>query len=164
MSDTTAHDPVIEWEGDGWRWYCSPPCRASGVGFETDEEADRTVEQHLRNVRLAALRGPTMATDTAAIVCKSTRYGVGCGHPTTDHTGKGECCCCNRKHNDPVHVDGCFRCHVRRVKRDLGVPWDGFVSCGEVAPLLPEPLRAALWQDAINRYFRRLAGLESADA
>ncbi len=43
-------------------------------------------------------------------VCKSTRYGEGCGHPVDDHTGQGDCCCCNWQQNDPTHVDNCDRC------------------------------------------------------
>lgn len=48
--------------------------------------------------------------DELGPVCKSTRYGPGCGHPTNAHTGAGDCCCCNGLHNDPTHVASCPRC------------------------------------------------------
>lgn len=43
-------------------------------------------------------------------LCRSTRYGPGCGHPTSEHTGAGDCCCCNWQHNDPIHGAICQRC------------------------------------------------------
>lgn len=42
--------------------------------------------------------------------CKSTRYGEGCGHPTSWHVGSGVCCCCNWQQNDSGHVEDCDRC------------------------------------------------------
>lgn len=44
------------------------------------------------------------------VTCKSTRYGEGCGHPTSWHVGSGACCCCNWQQNDPGHVQDCERC------------------------------------------------------
>lgn len=54
-------------------------------------------------------------------VCKSTRYGDGCGHPTPAHDGTGSCCCCNGNHNDPEHAKTCLDCAtlVRTGKRRL---------------------------------------------
>jgi hypothetical protein len=49
------------------------------------------------------------------VTCKSTRYGPGCGHPVEDHTGNGPCCCCNRLHNDPRHVNDCASCQQKRL-------------------------------------------------
>lgn len=47
-----------------------------------------------------------MSTD---VVCMSTRFGPGCGHPVGEHRG-GQCCCCNGLHNDPRHGAVCPRC------------------------------------------------------
>lgn len=44
-------------------------------------------------------------------ICKSTRYGEGCGHPVDQHDGPpAKCCCCSWRQNDPGHVEGCDRC------------------------------------------------------
>lgn len=83
-------------------------------------------------------------------VCKSTRYGPGCGHPTGDHDQNParECCCCTGRHNDPHHVQGCLDCAVLHAKR-----WAGpGATNGEVAKHIPPPLRGEFWRGAIERY------------
>jgi hypothetical protein len=60
------------------------------------------------------------------ILCKSTRYGVGCFHPVSDHTGAGTCCCCSGRHNDPDHA-AISHCQMRFEAGVTHQPhhWDG---------------------------------------
>jgi hypothetical protein len=78
-------------------------------------------------------------------LCRSTRYGRGCGHPTTEHNGTGECCCCNWKHNDLAHVWECIECHRRR----FSTPG---MTAGEFERFLPEHLKRPYWEQKITEW------------
>lgn len=98
------------------------------------------------------------------VVCKSTRFGEGCGHPTADHVGEAkapnsECCCCTRRHNDPSHVEGCLDCSIVHGKwqvRTRSGKQTPLVS--DVEPYIPEPLKQAFWQRYLGKYFDRALG------
>lgn len=84
-------------------------------------------------------------------VCKSTRYGQGCGHAVDDHVGNQspnqDCCCCNWQHNVPGHRENCIEC----LRREHGKPG---MTAGEFEPFLPEHLRQPYWRQKIEQFFR----------
>jgi hypothetical protein len=84
------------------------------------------------------------------VLCKSTMYGPGCGHPTTDHDGsqQRDCCCCSRRHNDPAHVERCLDCAILHAKRRSRPG----ATYGEIEHLIPEQLRGPMWDRAIDRW------------
>ena len=80
---------------------------------------------------------------TASVLCRSTRYGLGCGHPVGDHVGfvttNKDCCCCNGHHNLPGHQEQCIDC----LRRKLVKPG---MTAAEFARQLPEDLRPLYWR------------------
>lgn len=92
---------------------------------------------------------------SGVVACRSTRYGQGCGHPTTEHDGIGDCCCCNWKHNDPAHVRDCIECHRRRYSKPG-------MTAAEFEPFLPDHLKGAYWHQKITEYMER-EGLSADD-
>jgi hypothetical protein len=91
------------------------------------------------------------------VAFRSTRYGAGCGHPTTDHVGAAspqpDCCCCTQRQNCSSHIDTCLDCSVVHAKYRLRHEGISVPTVGDVAPFIPQSLVGEFWVRYIGKYF-----------